>query len=104
MPRKHLDDVRGGEKLTMEIDSRVFMAAVEEQRPPPLMEDEIGDIRPEATGERITIKPELHRQRRRVDRADLREDHSQNPVLFPLGMAAFDKLRGGQLFDPAFHP
>ena len=51
MPREHLDDVRRGEKLTVEIDGGVFMAAVEEQRPPPLMEDEIGDIRPEATGE-----------------------------------------------------
>ena len=104
MPRQHLDDVRGGEKLTVEIDGGVFMAAVEEQRPPTLMENEIGDIRPEATGERITVKPKLHRQRRRVDRADLREDRTEHPVLPPLGMAAFGKLRGGQFFDPAFHP
>jgi hypothetical protein len=88
----------------MEIDGRVFMAAVEEDRPPSMMEDEIGDIRPKSSGERITVKPELDRQWRRVDRANRLEDCPEDPVLPSLRVAAFRKLRCSKLFDPAFHP
>jgi hypothetical protein len=83
---------------------RLGMAAVEEHRPPSMMEDEIGDIRPISSGERITVKPELDRQWRRVDRADRLEDRPEDPVLPSLRVAAFGKLRRSKLLDPAFHP
>ena len=41
---EHVADVLGGEKVPVQIDRRVVVAAVEEQTLPAMMQDEIRDV------------------------------------------------------------
>ena len=76
----------------MEVDRRILVTPVKEERPPAFLEHEASDVGPRSSIKRISIEAELDTERRHIRRGNMAEDLGENAVLPALGILPLGEL------------